>query len=522
MSPPEIWGPPIWTFFHVMAEKIIDEKFNEVSPQIFMWMKRICHFLPCPECSMHASSFLGKIKPSDIDTKQKFIGMVYLFHNTVNVRKRKPLFNFANMNKYKNVNIIEAFKGFLKVYNTKGNMKLLTESFQRDIILRDIHKWMRFNLHFFFHSVDGLNDDNLSAPSEENSVATLPFDEKKLMVAFSQPENLNPYQMDYPLHKQFSMNLNKQTRFQLYPQNQTVPFDNYYLNQNLNNSYNYNFQNGNENAFDLGNNGIKYTYILKNETENVQSKEKNNSELVQFTENVNDKMTSGLMDENINFNITEKETHNNNQKNEVEIHADNIDKREPVSDILNNSGDDANNQICNDNISNLPNNVSEINIVSNVNIKKNILYVEKELKKTNEVNQMADNNNDNNKPISDNSLLTKDNKISTEETGKKELEKMNEIEQMIVKLSNDFEIVKKETENIQNVEAIVEKAVDKALEKALETAMSKVIEKTIDATIGKDNVSNSTNSKNDIHANDELKASNNKKKELQHVKKSKK
>jgi hypothetical protein len=149
MPAPTIWGPPIWTLLHTMAEKIKEDEYNKLIPQLFGLIKRICAFLPCPECSQHATTFLAKIKPQEISSKTDFKNMLYLFHNMVNFRKKKSLYNYSNINNYKNVNIQHAFNNFVMVYNTKGNMKLLTESFQRQLVIKDLKTWL-INNHSSF------------------------------------------------------------------------------------------------------------------------------------------------------------------------------------------------------------------------------------------------------------------------------------------------------------------------------------------------------------------------------------
>ena len=62
MSPPQVWGPATWSFFHTLAHKVNDNQPPIVYQQIFLQIRRICGFLPCPECSRDASIFLGKIK----------------------------------------------------------------------------------------------------------------------------------------------------------------------------------------------------------------------------------------------------------------------------------------------------------------------------------------------------------------------------------------------------------------------------------------------------------------------------
>jgi len=149
MPAPSIWGPPTWTLLHTMAEKIHEEDFNKLIPQMFGLVKRICSYLPCPDCSKHATQFLAKLKPEQIATKIDFKNTLYLFHNMVNARKKKPLFNYGNINVYQNLNIANAFNNFVSVYNTKGNMKLLTESFQRVLIVKDLRRWLMTNHESF-------------------------------------------------------------------------------------------------------------------------------------------------------------------------------------------------------------------------------------------------------------------------------------------------------------------------------------------------------------------------------------
>lgn len=141
MSPNQ-WGPPIWTFFHTLAAKIREDSYNEVGPQIFNLIYKISRYLPCPECSEHAAQFLGSIKPQGYCSKTDLQRLVFVFHNVVNKRKNKSTPGPEILEKYNNTNIIDAYNNFIAVYNTRGNMKLLAETFQRDLIIKDVKKWM--------------------------------------------------------------------------------------------------------------------------------------------------------------------------------------------------------------------------------------------------------------------------------------------------------------------------------------------------------------------------------------------
>ena len=149
MSPPEVWGPPIWTFLHCLSCCLKNESFLYLRKSIFNIILLICKNLPCPACSSDASAFLGKINPDTLKTKEEFVDMLYLFHNYVNKKTNKPLFNHVNVIKYTNYNLWNVINRFIKAYNTQGNMNLINESFHRQLVIKEFKKWFQANnMHF--------------------------------------------------------------------------------------------------------------------------------------------------------------------------------------------------------------------------------------------------------------------------------------------------------------------------------------------------------------------------------------
>jgi hypothetical protein len=142
MSPPEVWGPAVWTLFHTLIEKVNDQAYPFIKVQLFGQIRRICGFLPCPECSSDATNFLAKVNVNDLKTKIDFRNTFYLFHNTVNAKKRKRLFNYSHISSYNNYGLVHVINNFISKYNTKGNMKLLAESFQRKLIVGEFKSWI--------------------------------------------------------------------------------------------------------------------------------------------------------------------------------------------------------------------------------------------------------------------------------------------------------------------------------------------------------------------------------------------
>jgi hypothetical protein len=141
MPAPEIWGPAVWNLFHTLIEQLNENAFQIIAPQMYEQFVRICKFLPCPDCASDATNFLAKVNLSHIKSKVEFRNTFYLFHNWVNARKRKQLFNYGNILIYSKYNIIVVINKFLSVYHTKGNMKMLNESFQRSLIVSTFKSW---------------------------------------------------------------------------------------------------------------------------------------------------------------------------------------------------------------------------------------------------------------------------------------------------------------------------------------------------------------------------------------------
>lgn len=147
---PNIWGPPIWTFFHTIAEKINEDRFQEIFPPLFNYIKNICRVLPCPDCSNHATGFLSRINTKLIKTKNDFKNVMFIFHNEVNKRKNKQQFDINLLtNKYENNNLISAYNGFVSVFNKRGNTRLLADSFHRNQLITQFKNWLLINMPAF-------------------------------------------------------------------------------------------------------------------------------------------------------------------------------------------------------------------------------------------------------------------------------------------------------------------------------------------------------------------------------------
>jgi len=145
----EVWGPAVWTLFHTLAERVSEQAYPLIASQLFGQITKICKVLPCPDCATDASHFLAKVNISTLKTKTEFKHFVYLFHNYVNAKTRKKLFNVIHLDKYKNYKLIPVINNFLVKFNTKGNMNLINESFQRTFVKNHFKKWILTNIQAF-------------------------------------------------------------------------------------------------------------------------------------------------------------------------------------------------------------------------------------------------------------------------------------------------------------------------------------------------------------------------------------
>ena len=75
------------------------------------------------------------------------------FHNAVNTRKGKPIFTYEQAeNQYKLAKTSSVIQYFFKIYGEKsnGNLKLLTNGFQKQILLSEFSAWIINNYTKFY------------------------------------------------------------------------------------------------------------------------------------------------------------------------------------------------------------------------------------------------------------------------------------------------------------------------------------------------------------------------------------
>lgn len=144
------WGRPIWTFFHVTAEKIKSEFFDIVVREYLNYIVLICNILPCPICSQHASEYMRSINLNNIKTKDDLINLFFNFHNVVNVRKNYPVLARNNIPAYGQMNTVHVIKQFMVAFEDRSrSMKLMADDLARARIVQKLKFWINGNIKYF-------------------------------------------------------------------------------------------------------------------------------------------------------------------------------------------------------------------------------------------------------------------------------------------------------------------------------------------------------------------------------------
>jgi hypothetical protein len=144
------WGTPTWLYFHSLAEQIDSKFYSNNYKKVFNFIKEICSCLPCPDCTKHATVYLSKIHHSEVNTKEKLKIVLFNFHNSVNVRTRKPVFN--NLKMYELSRIEPIYSEFRKQYlNNKLQNRGFNDTLHRKQIIEKLDIFMTENINNFKH-----------------------------------------------------------------------------------------------------------------------------------------------------------------------------------------------------------------------------------------------------------------------------------------------------------------------------------------------------------------------------------
>jgi len=145
------WGAPTWALFHTIPEKLSDKNFVENKTSIIQLIMTICNNLPCPSCSQHATQYMRKVNFNAIHTTEDLKKMLYIFHNSVNERKKYAEYPYDDLNdKYSNLDFNQVVNKFMFHFQQKVYaMNLIAQQISRQKQVAIVKKWFLDNMHLF-------------------------------------------------------------------------------------------------------------------------------------------------------------------------------------------------------------------------------------------------------------------------------------------------------------------------------------------------------------------------------------
>ena len=146
-----LWGAPTWYFFHTIASKIKPEYFEEYKIQILQIITNICYNLPCPSCTEHAKQYIQGMNTNTIKCKDDLIKFLFVFHNSVNERKHKPIFSYNDLiEKYAKANFINITNYFLHFFKMEHHaVRMIADGMHRKQNAKTMQSWLQTNNHIF-------------------------------------------------------------------------------------------------------------------------------------------------------------------------------------------------------------------------------------------------------------------------------------------------------------------------------------------------------------------------------------
>lgn len=98
---PAEWGPTLWTYLHILAERIGTSGSSIVDTDQATYMEIIIQYLPriipCNECQQHAASYISEYPPPALkglyrdNLRLAARQWLFQFHQTVRLQKEQPL-----------------------------------------------------------------------------------------------------------------------------------------------------------------------------------------------------------------------------------------------------------------------------------------------------------------------------------------------------------------------------------------------------------------------------------------------
>ena len=136
------WGPITWFFLHSFAELIPEPTFATNREFVMQSVTDIFSTLPCPTCSAHAMKYIKSSNFHRIETSTHLKIWLHQFHNSVNVRLKKPQFGVEERDAlYPRADMRKIYKEFADIFGMKRSDNLMIDTRLRRILLQRLSEW---------------------------------------------------------------------------------------------------------------------------------------------------------------------------------------------------------------------------------------------------------------------------------------------------------------------------------------------------------------------------------------------
>jgi FAD-linked sulfhydryl oxidase len=147
------WSIPTWYLLHGIAEKIKEDYYIKNKDDIINILNDICYNLPCPYCRTNAIKYLKSKNFALLKTKQDFKLFIFNFHNNVNKKLNKKIFDKNILKKYKTINLLNVWKLFDKEFNSNYLTSHDFNKWRRNISSSYIKKYFNKNWTKMFENI---------------------------------------------------------------------------------------------------------------------------------------------------------------------------------------------------------------------------------------------------------------------------------------------------------------------------------------------------------------------------------
>ena len=139
------WAPITWIFLHSFSFKVNEEYFNNNKSTCFQIVNYICQNLPCPMCQSHATKYLKDHSLYICKTKEDFKNYIWTFHNSVNYRLKKKIFDYKDLEMYKFANFDKISYIFLMEFKKPYYYGRTMSSWQRKNVSNNLYQYFYNN-----------------------------------------------------------------------------------------------------------------------------------------------------------------------------------------------------------------------------------------------------------------------------------------------------------------------------------------------------------------------------------------